>query len=367
MRVIVIGAGIIGTAIALELRLRGASVALIESNAEGGHTSAASAGMVNPFSLTPNDSPAVQFYWQSFQMYPAWVAQLRERTGIDPEWRVNGTIRAALTPADADQLRANSEWIRRYDPSVQLISGAEARRLEPALHPEVSEALWLPNEGWVHTPRLMRALHRAVQVEGVNLYAASPALSVEIRGTQVRGVRTAHGLVQGDAVVIAAGAWAGALLQPLGVRAPTEPVRGQILVLSDLPIPVGRILSTPMGYIVPRADGTAVLGATREQAGYDMRATAEGYAHLTQSLARIAPRLLHATLVGHTVGLRPDTPDHNPYIGVVNGYQGLYAAAGHAYHGILMAPATAQVIADLVLNGSTNLPIAPFDPNRFTR
>lgn len=367
MRVVVVGAGIIGSAIAWELRHRRIEVALIESMAEGGHTSAASAGMVNPFSLTPNDSPAVPLYWRSFQMYPAWIEQLRERTGIDPEWRANGTLRVALSPADRETLHATYEWVRRYDPSVQLIDGNEARRLEPALHPEIGEALYLPNEGWVHTPRLMRALHRALQQEGVSIYAAAPALSIEVQGIRAYGVRTASGLVQGDAVVVAAGAWSGALLQPLGIHAPTEPVRGQLLLLTDLPLPVSRILSTPVGYVVPRANGTILVGATRERVGYDLRATAEGYAHLTRTLSQIAPTLMRATLVGHAVGLRPDTPDHNPYIGKVGGYEGLYVAAGHAYHGILLAPATACAIADLLLGGETNLPIAPFDPNRFAR
>jgi len=157
------------------------------------------------------------------------------------------------------------------------------------------------------------------------------------------------------------------LLQPLGIHTPITPVRGVILSLGDLPVPVRRILSSPVGYLVPRANGTVLLGATREQAGYDARATAEGYAVLTHNLARLAPSLMHATVLGHTVGLRPDTPDHNPYLGAVAGYDGLYLAAGHAYHGILLAPATARAIADVILNGATELPIAPFDPNRFMR
>jgi len=188
-----------------------------------------------------------------------------------------------------------------------------------------------------------------------------------VRDGAVRGVQTAHGTLEADAVVIAAGAWAGALLQPLGIHTPITPVRGVILSLGDLPVPARRILSSPVGYLVPRVDGTALLGATREQAGYDARATAEGYALLTHALARLAPHLMHATVLGHTVGLRPDTPDHNPYLGAVAGYDGLYLAAGHAYHGILLAPATARAIADVILNGATELPIAPFDPNRFMR
>jgi len=367
MRVLVVGAGVIGAAVAWELLQRGAEVVLLDGAAEGGHTSAASAGMVNPFSLTPDDTPALPLYWQSLQMYPDWTRALHERTGIDPEWRDGGCLRVALTPTDAEHLEASLAWIRRYDPHAELIDAQTARQMEPALNPEIACALHIPSEGWVHTERLMRALHRAVQLKSANLYIGSPALSLVVREGAARGVQTAHGVLEGDAVVVTAGAWAGALLQPLGMHASITPVRGVILSLGDLPLPVRRILSSPVGYLVPRADGTALLGATREQAGYDARATAEGYALLTHALARLAPHLMHATVLGHTVGLRPDTPDHNPYLGAVAGYDGLYLAAGHAYHGILLAPATARAIADVILNGATELPIAPFDPNRFMR
>ncbi len=367
MRVIVIGAGVIGSAIALELRQRGADVLLIEANAVGGHTSAASAGMVNPFSLTPQDTPALPFYISSLRLYPQWTEQLYALTLIDPEWRPGGCWRIALSEADAEQLTNNLEWIQRYEPTARMVDGDTACQHEPALCNTIGLALHLPSEGWVNMERLMDALHRAVQLSDVNLYTGVPALGIVRNGSRVWGVRTAHGVLEGDAIVVAAGAWASALLQPLGVHTPTEPVRGVILKLGDLPLPVRSILSSPMGYIVPRADGTVLLGATREQAGYDLRGTAEGYAHLLQALARIAPALLHATLRGHTVGLRPDTPDHNPYIGPIGGFDRLYIAAGHAYHGILMAPATARAVADLILNGSTSLPLEPFNPNRFMR
>jgi glycine oxidase len=367
MRVLVVGAGVIGTAVAWELLQRGAEVVLLEGSSEGGHTSTASAGMVNPFSLTREDTPALPLYWQSLQMYPEWTRALHEQTGIDPEWRSGGCLRVALTPTDAEHLEASLEWIRRYDTHAERIDSRAARQMEPALNPEIEAALHIPSEGWVHTERLMRALHRAVQLSGANLYTGSPALRLVAQNGAVRGVQTAHGMLEGDAVVVATGAWAGALLQPLEIHAPTTPVRGVILILGDLPLPVRCILSSPVGYLVPRADGAALLGATREQAGYDMRATAESYALLTHNLSRLAPSLMHATVLAHTVGLRPDTPDHNPYIGAVKGYSGLYLAAGHAYHGILLAPATGCALADLILDGATDLPIAPFDPNRFMR
>lgn len=367
MRVIVVGAGVIGSAVALELRQRGVEVILIDSDAEGGHTSAASAGMINPFSLTPADTPALPFYLASLRMYPDWSKTLQAISHIDIEWRQGGCLRVALSETDAQQLTASFEWIRRYEPQAHFIEPHDALQWEPMLNPEIHAAVYLPSEGWVNTVRLMRALHQSVKLMGVNFYKGVPALSIECTGGRARGVRIAGDSLGGDAVVIASGAWADALTQPLGIHTPVVPVRGLILRLGDLPAPIQRILSSPVGYVTPRADGTALLGATREQAGYDLRAAAEGYAHLLHALARIAPALLRATITGHTVGLRPDTPDHNPYIGAVEGIEGLYLATGHAYHGILMAPATAQAIANIVLNGATPLPIEPFHPNRFTR
>ncbi|MFN3690930.1 MAG: NAD(P)/FAD-dependent oxidoreductase, partial [Fimbriimonadales bacterium] len=126
MRVIVVGAGIIGSAIALALRQRGAEVVLIEGSAEGGHTSAASAGMVNPFSLTPHETAALPFYLNSLQMYPDWTEQLHALTQIDVEWRQGGCLRAALTPADASHLSESLEWIRRYEPNATWVDAQVA-------------------------------------------------------------------------------------------------------------------------------------------------------------------------------------------------------------------------------------------------
>jgi len=365
MTVLVVGAGVIGSAVAWELRRRGASVVLLESLSEGGQTSVASAGMVNPFSLTPEETPALPFMLHSLQLYPHWADALREAVGIDIEWCRCGSLRIALHDSDAQALRATYEWVARYEPAAQLLSASEARALEPALTDECSLALWLPNEGWVHTGRLMRALHAALVQAGVEFYRGQPVVGFLQEGTRIVGVRTAQGMVRGDAVVVAAGAWTGALLHSLNLHAPIEPVRGQILILTDLPHPVRHIITSLLGYLVPRANGTALLGATREHAGFDLRATAEGMRHLLQTLERLFPGMTSATVQGWTVGLRPGTPDANPLSGTVAGFEGLYLASGHAYHGILLAPATAQAVADLVLQGKTELPIAPFDPARF--
>ena len=368
MRVLVVGAGVIGASIAWELCRRGASVALLESVSEGGQTSIASAGMVNPFSLTPTENPALPFMLHSLRLYPEWAAQLHEEVGIDIEWCCGGSLRVALHESDAQHLRTTYEWVRRYEPEAKWLSVHEARELEPALTEGCSAALWLPSEGWVHTERLMRALHTAARQAGVEFHRGQPVVGFLQERGRVVGVRTASGILHGDVVVVAAGAWTGALMHTLGLHLPIEPVRGQILVLADLPRPVRHIitsLTSLIGYLVPRANGTALLGATREHAGFDLRATADGLHQLLQILLRLFPALAGATIGGHMVGLRPGTPDANPLIGSIEGFEGLYLASGHAYHGILLAPATAQAVADLVLNGATELPITPFDPARF--
>jgi glycine oxidase len=301
----------------------------------------------------------------SLRLYPEWAHQLREEVGIDIEWCRCGSLRVALHESDAQTLRTTYEWVLRYEPEARWLSAREARELEPALTEECSLALWLPNEGWVHTARLMRALHAAVMQTGVEFYRGQPVVGFLQERGRVVGVRTAGGTLRGDAVVVSAGAWTGTLLHTLGLHVPIEPVRGQILVLTDLPRPVRHIVTSLIGYLVPRANGTALLGATREHAGFDLRTTAEGMHHLLQTLLRLFPPLMGATIVGLAVGLRPGTPDANPLIGSIAGFEGLYLASGHAYHGILLAPATAQAVADLVLNGITELPIAPFDPARF--
>lgn len=368
-QVLIVGAGVIGSAIAWELRRRGAEVAVLESSSEGGQTSAASAGMVNPFSLTPEENPALPFAIASREQFPEWVARLHETTGIDAEWRAEGSLRIALTPEDAEQLQQVARWVIRYEPEARLLSPEEARRLEPVISVACHGALWLPSEGWVHTERLMHALHRALRVSGVVFYLGQPAVGLAREGQRIRGVQTPTGTLYADTVVLCAGAWSGLLLRELGWQAPIEPVRGQILVLRDLPLHSRRLLvslgSGAIGYLVPRASGEALFGATREQAGYDTRPTAKDTASLLYNLERMFPSLLDATLARVQVGLRPSTPDHQPLIGSLPGWEGFYLASGHSYHGILLAPATAQAVADLIEHGTTRLPIQPFQPERF--
>lgn len=364
-KIIVIGAGIIGSAVALELRRRGVQVILLESVSEGGQTSSASAGMVNPFSLTPQENPSVPFALESRRLFPDWVAFLKEFTGIDAEWRAEGSLRVALSAEEREHLQSMHDWVARYEPGAELLTEREVRQLEPAVTEQCVAGLWLPSEGWVQTERLMHALHRALHQNGSDFCRGRPATGLIVDGERVSGVRTPYGALYADAVILCAGSWTGTLLEGVGWHIPIEPVRGQILVLHDLPQRVIRLITSSLGYWVPQADGSALFGATREQAGYDMRVTVEGFGTLISPLLRLFPHMGDARIAGSRVGLRPNTPDHQPVIGALPHREGLYLASGHSYHGILLAPATALAVADLITQGRTDLMINPFRPDRF--
>jgi glycine oxidase len=182
----------------------------------------------------------------------------------------------------------------------------------------------------------------------------------------VTGLATSAGTIAAPVVVNAAGAWAAGLALPAGVPAPPVfPVRGQIIVLRGVPNVLPRPLYSRRGYAVPRLDGRVLAGSTLERAGFEKRVTMGAAAEILAAVRAMAPGLAGLTLETAYAGLRPGTPDHRPILGPAPELHGLFLATGHYRSGILLAPATARAIADLVLDGRTALPIAGMSPGRF--
>jgi glycine oxidase len=353
---IVVGAGMIGSAIAYELSKRGHSVSLMESLAEGGLTSSASAGMINPYSLAHENPTIVSAGIESLKIYPGWASSLQEETGIDIEWRACGSLRIALSESEERSLHESLPIIQASAPQARIVAGEEACRMEPLITDECRSALWLPDEGQVNSSRLLHALRAAAARYGVEFHLGQPVVCLEIEGERVIGVHTPNGMMRADWVVIAAGAWTGTLLSTIGLDVPILPVRGQSLLLADTPKPLNHLVISLLNYFVPRRDGTIVLGATVEHVGFDMRPTAEGFALLLSTLKPTLPGLLPASFAGYTVGLRPGTPDGSPVIGFASGWKNLLIASGHGRHGILLAPITARRIAGLITDTSLDSP-----------
>jgi glycine oxidase len=365
--VVVVGGGLIGCAIARELRRRGAGrVVLIERGRAGEEASRAAAGMVAPQAECEARGPVLRLGLESRARYAAWAAAIARESRVDVQYRADGIVYAVLNGQDARVLEARARWQRNLGLRVERLTPRAARRLLPALAPTLRGALVFPDDHRVNNEQLATAIARAARRAGAVVLEETPALAIRARGGRASGVTTARGVVDAPVVVNAAGAWAGRIRVPAGViPPPVFPVRGQMLVLRPPPGVLSRPLYSRRGYCVPRLDGRVLAGSTLEQAGFEKRVTAGAAADILAAARAMAPALAGATLEGMWAGLRPGTPDHRPILGPAADLPGLFYATGHYRSGILLAPATAAAIADLVLDGRTTLPLRGLEPGRF--
>ena len=359
--IVIVGAGLIGLAIALELAERGASVRVIEAREPARAASWAGAGMLAPYTESSTSAEFDAFCADSLARYPAFAARLRERAGVDPYLRLDGILEVAFDRPAEERLRAGVAARRARGLSARFLERDEARSLEPVLGAATRGASLCDDEGHVDNRRLGRALVAACGALGVRIEAGAGEVALEADERRILGVRGPEGFVPAVAVVNAAGAWAAGLAGvPAHARVEVVPVKGQMLALAMPKGLVRRALWVPGAYVVPRDDGRLLIGATVEAAGHDTRVTAQGMRTLLDAALGALPALRDLTVAETWAGLRPGTPDGLPYIGET-ALAGYYVAAGHFRNGILLAPATAALVAD-VLEGKPG--IAAFSPRR---
>ncbi|MCC7367444.1 MAG: glycine oxidase ThiO [Chloroflexi bacterium] len=355
---IVIGGGVIGLLSARELRKRGLDVTLVERDQPGRQASWASAGILN--ASHPRDaSPEAALKRRSEALYPSLVADLKEETDIDPEMTHPGDIIPAFTEEHARELRAAAAT----EPDAVFLEGAALGEAEPVLGPNVIGGLIRPG-GQIDNRRLCRALEVAVRRAGVRLVYGAAVTEILRDGDAVRGVRTLEGDILAPVVVNAAGSWSRQIpgCDPV---IPVVPQRGEILALDQSAIGLKRVVTkVPDPYLVPRADGRLVVGATRKYTGYNSSFTAGGVHWLLSEAINMVPALADAPIVEIWTGFRPNSLDSRPSIGA-GAVKGLYFATGHGPSGIAPAPASAELLADLVTGQTPKVPTAPFDPLRF--
>jgi glycine oxidase len=363
--VIVIGAGAIGTAIAYQLAKAGVTVMIFDRGQVGGQSTGASAGMVqiNPDRATPPATSALAL--ESARLFPALATELRERTGIDIGYRPARPAALMLDEVDEPQLRANRAWQVEHGVAVAWLDAAAVLDLEPQVNPAVRAALYYPDDH----QRMPRLLAQALARAAVDLRAVlREGASIDrllMAGDRVVGVSLGGESIHAGEVVIANGAWASAWSEALHAPIPVRPVRGQMVALTTPGTGLRHVVSPADGYMLTKADGSTYVGTTVEEAGYDARPTAAGIAGPLALVPRLAPRLADATVAGAWAGLRPATSDGLPLIGRVPGWHGVTLAAGHFRDGILLAPVTGELVADLVARRSPRLPLEAFDPSRF--
>ena len=360
--VVVIGAGLIGLAIAFELAERGATVRVYDRGEPGRAASWAGAGMLAPYTERVRDEALLEFCASSLREYPAFVERVRAASGIDPHLRLNGVVHAAFNDADLERLQRHAQALAARSVATEMLDRSSLLSAEPWLGSHVAGGLSVSGEGCVDNRRLGRALVSACQTRGV-LIERSSALRVECDERRVLGLRTDLGFVTAGAIVNACGAWAAQLQGvPPSCVPPIEPIKGEMLALAAPADFVRHATWVPGAYLVPREDGRLLVGATMEPAGFDERVTAQGMHELLHAALSAAPSLRSFAVTESWAGLRPGTPDGLPFLGPTP-IAGLFLACGHYRNGILLAPATARLMADAI-EPKTVLELRPFSIER---
>jgi glycine oxidase len=356
--VIVVGAGLIGLAIAFELAERGAAVRVYDRGEPGRAASWAGAGMLAPYTEDVADEALLTMGVTSLAQYPAFVERVRSASGLDPHLHLEGVVHAAYDGAQLESFGRLARGLGERSVAFDLLDRSSLLSSEPWLGTDVVGGLCIHGEGYVDNRRLGRALAGACTARGATIAQAS-SLAVECDERRVLGIRTNVGFTAARAVVNACGAWAAQLAgPPPSCVPPVEPIKGQMLALSAPASFVRRPTWLPGAYLVPRDDGRLLVGATVERAGFDAGVTAEGVHGLLHNALSGAPSLAGFAVTESWAGLRPGTPDGRPFLGVTP-IEGLLLATGHYRNGILLAPATARSIADL-LEGKGADALEPF-------
>jgi len=324
----------------------------------GGATQA-SAGMLAPYVEAHGRTPLLELGVRSLELYDGWVAAVRAESAVDVEYRLIGTLEVALDRAHADVLRSASS---ETGPVTRVWLDADrATREHPALG-GVTGALFTPAHGYVAASQLASALAVSAERRGATFHRAA-VKHIERAGSTLT-VTTSEDRVQADAVVLAAGAWMNAIE---GVwTPPLRPVRGQLLHLAWHGQPPSTIVWGPECYVVPWTDGTMLAGATVEDVGFDERTTAAGVRDLLDAVCELLPEARGASFLDARVGLRPATPDELPAIGPDANVPGLVYASGHYRNGVLLAPITARLIGDWIVEGKRDPVFETFNPARFS-
>lgn len=365
---IVMGGGIIGLSCALELRRRGAVVTLLETGVCGGQASGAAAGMLAPYSENP-EAPDEFFMLcrESLELYPAWQHLVREMSGMEFEYTECGSLYAAYHEADLLALESRLHWQRQHGSSGAILRGAELRSMEPGLSSEVKAALWTPEESHIYAPDFVAALKEACLRSGVIIHDELGALELAAWEPRIE-VRSRGGEVfAAEQVLVCTGAWAGELSDRLGLRIPVQPIRGQICAYAwaEEQTPLRHMVFGSQGYLVQKANGTLVCGASEDVAGFDTSVTERGIQRLLRWNKNMLPELGGKEPFHRWAGLRPATLDGRPLIGRLGRAERVLFAAGHYRNGILLSPITAKLAADCAEGRALPGWQQAFRPDRF--
>lgn len=374
--VLIVGGGVIALAIADQLSSEGVAIRVVEADAVGSGASGAAAGMLAPLSEAELDSPLLRLGHDSLSLIAPLCARLREETGIDPEYEACGSLHVARRGQEAERLLERAGRIDGYlrdhpdvvSTDVETLDESALRIVGGSMSPEWTAGFFVPHEAHLRPPLFVRALEASARSHGARIDTGVRAHRLRVERGRVEGIESTVGRIDAGATVLATGAWTPSVLEASGisfadgVANQIEPVRGQILTLAAPLPPMNSIYRSSDVYLVPKRDGSLIVGATEERVGFDRRVTVEGVAWLLDHAREVFPELSDASFGRAWAGIRPMSADGLPIVGRDPVHEGLLLAAGHGRNGILLSPLTARIIADEVLGKKPPAGTHPLEP-----
>jgi glycine oxidase len=354
--VIVVGGGVMGMMTARELALAGRRVLLLERGQVGAEASWAGGGIVSPLYPWRYPPAVTALAHLAQQAYPVLASRLLADTGIDPEY-----FSCGMLLVDAEDARDARAWAGIQGQMLKVLGGESLSRQVPGLGPGWRSGLWMPAIANIRNPRLLAALAASLRALGVDVREQAAVVDWRQAGGRVTAAVTGSGeAFAADSFVVCGGAWSSRLLAPLRAGLPVKPVRGQMLMYRLAPGELPAIILGEGRYVIPRRDGHVLCGSTLEEAGFDTVPTAVAYDSLMKSAGRLWPALCGSLPVAQWAGLRPAAPNGIPFIGRVPEFDNLWVNAGQFRNGLVLAPASAQLLADLLLGREPRVDPRPY-------
>lgn len=355
---LVIGGGIIGMLTARELQQRGMTVRVIEKKHTGGESSWAGGGILSPLYPWRYADCVNELASWSQAMYQQLADELNDSTGIDPQWTKSGLlITDTLAGDDSKQF---NRWAETFKVEYQTLDHADIEKIQPGLATGLEHAIFLPQVAQVRNPRFVRALKQYLIQRQVSIEESCEITGFIVENNRATGVTTQQTQYFAEHIVVASGAWSSHLLNKVNVSIEVKPLRGQMLLFNTRPGLLERIILDDSRYLIPRLDGRILVGSTLEDVGFEKSITYEARESLWHSATRIMPAIEDYAIEKQWAGLRPCSPQGIPIISAHPDITGLYINTGHFRNGVVLGPASAHLMADIITENCTIIEPEPY-------
>jgi glycine oxidase len=363
--VIIIGGGVIGCAIAYFLRKQHIDVVLLERGEIGSQASSAAAGLLAPLGPLSGPGPFADLVLAGFASLTSLVPELEASSGMRLNYERTGALRIVRNQKRIAHLQKRLASWQTLGLPLYWLSGEEARQREPLLAPDICAAIYSPAEAQIQASCVVQAFAQAARLAGAHIHPHQEVTAVLTRNGRATGVCTTQGeMITCNQLILASGAWAAQCSAWFNVILPISPLHGQLISLPQPAPQLKHIIFGEATYLTPKGE-TLLVGATKEDMGFDTTVTEEGTSRLYTTATRLIPALSESKMLAAWAGLRPKTPDSHPIVGFLAPWENVLIAAGHNSVGIILSALTGQYVAEMITTGDTPPLIKPFSPERF--